>query len=74
MSFGSKFMEKLLSIDKFGYGFHYKLPGNKDSHGTITGALLSILMIGTLSFYSITMLEQLILFGGTVVTQSVRDS
>ena len=67
-------MEKLLSFDKFGDGFHFKLPGNRDTHGTITGALLSILMVVTLSFYSITMLEQLILFGGTVVTQSVRDS
>ena len=67
-------MEKLLSFDKFGDGFHFKLPGNRDTHGTITGALLSILMIVTLSFYSITMLEQNLRFGGSTVTSSVRDS
>ena len=67
-------MEKLLAIDMFGRGFRFKLPGDKLLNGTITGAFLSIMLILTLSFYSITMLEQLILFGGTVVTQSVRDS
>ena len=31
-------------------------------------------MLLILVFYSITMLEQLLLFGGTVVTHSIRDS
>ena len=74
MAFGGKFMQKLLDVDMFGRGFRFKLPGNKLTNGTITGALFSIMMIITLSFYSITMTEQLIRFGGTVVTQSVRDS
>ena len=57
MSFGGKSVEKLLLIDMFGKGFRFKLPGNKDTNGTLTGAFLSIMMIGLLSFYSITMLE-----------------
>ena len=65
--------EKILAIDMFGRNFRFQLPGNKDTHNTRVGALVSTFMIFIMVFYSITMLEQLLLFEGTTVTESARE-
>ena len=62
------------SCDVFGRGFHFNLPGNKDTLGSPSGAIVTILMFCTLIFYGVMQMHRLIKYGETIVTSSARDS
>ena len=65
--------DSLKEIDKFGQGFRFHLPGDKERLSSAFGALLSLLMYTLLILYGGLQLASLWKFGQTVVTLSVKD-
>ena len=62
------------NFDVFGRGYHFNLPGNKDTLGTCFGAAITTLMIGILVIYGVMQMHRLVIFGETVVTSSKKDT
>ena len=73
-NFSTKLQDGALSIDQFGSGFQFKLPGGSETYNTWIGALMSILLFITLIAYGGLQMERLLAFGDTVVTMSVRNA